>query len=144
MPSECAGGVASRTQCRSPRGSEAARAAHPGSHPEGTEVSALDHILGTHATIPPDRGLFLEETWRLHPEICAFTSEVFYESRLQSRPGLDRQTITSKSRINGSGLRYLPVAHEGNQNTSPEEADQIQLLVRKYCPRGQSGLTGNT
>ena len=70
-----------------------------GSHPEGTEVSALDHILGTHATIPPDRGLFLEETWRLHPEICAFTSEVFYESRLQSRPGLDRQRITSKSRI---------------------------------------------
>jgi hypothetical protein len=100
-----------------------------GSHPEGTEVSALDHILGTHATIPPDRGLFLEETRRLHPGICAFTSEVFYESRLQSRPGLDRQRITSKSRITGSGLRYLPVSHEGNQNTSPEEADQIQLLV---------------
>ena len=101
-----------------------------GTHPEGTEVSALDHILGTHATIPPDRGLFLEETWRLHPEICAFTSEVFYESRLHSRPDLDRQTITSKSRINGSGLRYLPVAHEGNQNTAPEEADQILSACR--------------
>jgi hypothetical protein len=73
--------------------------------------------------------LFLEETWRLHPKICAFTSEVFYESRLQSRPGLDRQRITSKSRITGSGLRYLPVSHEGNQNSAPEEADQIQLLV---------------
>jgi superfamily I DNA and/or RNA helicase len=100
-----------------------------GSHPEGTEVSALDHILGIHATIPPDRGLFLEETWRLHPGICAFTSEVFYESRLKPKPDLDRQRITSKSRITGSGLRYLPVSHEGNQNTSPEEADQIQLLV---------------
>ena len=107
-----------------------------GSHPEGTEVSALDHILGTHATIPPDRGLFLEETWRLHPEICAFTSEVFYESRLQSRPGLDRQRITSKSRITGSGLRYLPVSHEGNQNSSPEEADQIQLLVTEILSSG--------
>jgi superfamily I DNA and/or RNA helicase len=52
-----------------------------GSHPEGTNVSALNHILGVHATIPADRGLFLEETWRLHPEICAFTSELFYESR---------------------------------------------------------------
>lgn len=36
-----------------------------GSHPEGTDVSALDHILGKHATIPADRGLFLAETWRL-------------------------------------------------------------------------------
>ena len=107
-----------------------------GSHPEGTEVSALDHILGTHATIPPDRGLFLEETWRLHPKICAFTSKVFYESRLQSRPGLDRQRITSKSRITGSGLRYLPVSHEGNQNSSPEEADQLQLLVTEILSSG--------
>ena len=38
-----------------------------GSHPEGTDVSALDHILGGEQTIPPDKGLFLEETWRLHP-----------------------------------------------------------------------------
>jgi hypothetical protein len=48
-----------------------------GTHPEGVDASALDHILGTHATISPDRGLFLEETWRLHPDICAFTSEMF-------------------------------------------------------------------
>jgi superfamily I DNA and/or RNA helicase len=48
-----------------------------GSHPEGTDVSALAHILESHATIPADRGLFLEETWRLHPKICAFTSELF-------------------------------------------------------------------
>ena len=31
-----------------------------GSHPEGTDVSALDHILGGEQTIPPDKGLFLE------------------------------------------------------------------------------------
>ena len=48
-----------------------------GSHPDGTGVSALDHILGAHQTIKEDRGLFLEETWRLHPAICAFTSEMF-------------------------------------------------------------------
>ena len=100
-----------------------------GSHPEGTDVSALTHILGPHATIPPDRGLFLEETWRLHPEICAFTSELFYESRLRSRPDLARQEIRSNCRISGSGLRYLPVAHEGNQSSSPEEADAIRNLV---------------
>jgi uncharacterized protein len=100
-----------------------------GSHPEGTDVSALNHILGVHATIPTDRGLFLEETWRLHPEICAFTSELFYESRLHSRPGLERQTIRSSGRINGSGLRFLPVIHEGNQSSCPEEADKVCELV---------------
>jgi uncharacterized protein len=100
-----------------------------GSHPEGTDVSALTHILGAHATIPADRGLFLEETWRLHPKICAFTSELFYENRLRSRPGLELQEIRSSSKINGSGLRFLPVVHEGNQSSSPEEADAIKHLV---------------
>ena len=33
-----------------------------GSHPEGTDVSALTHILGPHATIPADRDCF----WRKH------------------------------------------------------------------------------
>jgi superfamily I DNA and/or RNA helicase len=100
-----------------------------GNHPEGTDVSALTHILGPHATISPDRGLFLDETWRLHPEICAFTSELFYEGRLQSRPGLELQQIRSDSRISGSGLRFLQVVHEGNQNSCPEEADAIRDLV---------------
>ncbi len=100
-----------------------------GSHPEGTGLSALDHILGIHATVPADRGLFLEETWRLHPQICAFTSEMFYDDRLRSRPGLDQQRINSTGRVTGSGLRYLPVTHEGNQSSSPEEADQIRDLV---------------
>jgi hypothetical protein len=107
-----------------------------GSHPEGTGVSALDHILGSHATIPADRGLFLEETWRLHPEICAFTSELFYESRLRAKSGLERQTITSSGRINGSGLRFMPVIHEGNQSSCPEEADKIGALIAEILGSG--------
>jgi predicted RecB family nuclease len=100
-----------------------------GTHPEGTGVSALDYILDGHQTIPSDRGLFLAETWRLHPAICAFTSEVFYESRLAPIPGLDLQEIRSKGRISGSGLRFVPVEHQGNQNSSPEEAEVIARLV---------------
>jgi superfamily I DNA and/or RNA helicase len=85
-----------------------------GSHPDGVGVSALDHILGPHATVPPERGLFLEETWRLHPLICAFNSELFYDGRLKSRPGLERQEIKSSGRLKGAGLRYLPIEHTGN------------------------------
>jgi predicted RecB family nuclease len=109
-----------------------------GTHPAGTDVSALDHLLGSHATIPPDRGLFLEETWRLHPDICAYTSELFYEGRLRSRPGLERQRMDSAGGLDGSGLRYLPVAHEGNQSSSPEEADRIRELVQGLLNSGAS------
>ena len=39
-----------------------------GSHPEGANVSALEHILGDHKTIPSNRGIFLSETWRLRTQ----------------------------------------------------------------------------
>ena len=107
-----------------------------GSHPDGTAVSALDHLLGGRQTIEADRGLFLEQTWRLHPDICAFTSEMFYEDRLHSRPGLENQRVVSGGPVQGSGLRYLPVAHDGNQSASPEEADMVLTLVTKLIEEG--------
>ena len=100
-----------------------------GSHPDGTDVSALDHILAGEQTISPDKGLFLKETWRLHPDIAAYTSEVFYKSKLSSRVGLDQQTIRSAGTLSGSGLRYVPVEHHGNHNCSPEEAQVVGDLV---------------
>jgi uncharacterized protein len=102
-----------------------------GSHPEGTDVSALDHVLGDAATIGAGQGLFLDETWRLHPGICSFTSELFYEGRLSCRVGLGRQEVRSQGRIRGTGLRFLPVVHEGNQNSSLEEAEEIRRLVEE-------------
>jgi superfamily I DNA and/or RNA helicase len=107
-----------------------------GSHPEGTDVSALAHILGDQQTIPPDRGLFLAETWRLHPSICEFTSELFYADKLTSKPGLERQVVKSSGAVNGAGLRHLPVAHTGNQNCSPEEAIAASALVKGMLVSG--------
>jgi uncharacterized protein len=101
-----------------------------GSHPDDTDVSALDHILGDEQTIPPDKGLFLEETWRLHPDICSYTSELFYAGRLRSKDGLDRQIVKSSAGAHGSGLQYLPIDHVGNQNCSPEEAEAVVDLVK--------------
>jgi predicted RecB family nuclease len=100
-----------------------------GSHPEGTECSALHHILNGKQTIATDEGLFLEETWRLHPSICAYTSELFYEDKLRPRAGLDGQRIDSGGLVEGAGLRFVPVEHSGNQSSSLEEADAIAALV---------------
>jgi uncharacterized protein len=109
-----------------------------GTHPDGCELSALEHLLGDHRTIPPDRGLFLEETWRLHPDVCVFTSEQFYEGRLRSRAGLDRQQLRAAAPFDRSGLFHFPVRHEGNQNSSAEEAEAIAALVRKWLISGAS------
>lgn len=40
-----------------------------GSHPDGADVSALEHLLAGAKTIAEDKGLFLEKTWRLHPKL---------------------------------------------------------------------------
>jgi hypothetical protein len=87
-------------------------------------------ILGGERTIPADKGLFLGETWRLHPTICAYTSELFYDGKLRSRAGLENQVIKGSGPISGSGLYFLPVTHNGNQNCSPEEARVIGTFVR--------------
>lgn len=106
-----------------------------GSHPEGTDTSALDHVLEGAQTIRAEQGLFLDETWRLHPKICAFTSEQFYESKLHARPGLERQSVTGGP-ATGSGLRFISVEHVGNHNCSPEEADVIADLVNGILSSG--------
>jgi uncharacterized protein len=91
-----------------------------GIHPAGTAVSVLQHLLGDVRTIPEDQGLFLELSWRMHPDVSSFVSEAFYEGRLRSAPDCARQAT-----VLGTGIRYLPVAHEGNRQAAPEEGERI-------------------
>ncbi|MEX1129739.1 MAG: TM0106 family RecB-like putative nuclease [Vicinamibacterales bacterium] len=107
-----------------------------GSHPDGVDVSALDHVLGGDRTMPPGRGLFLPTTWRLHPEICAFTSELFYEGKLEPRAGLERQRLVGTQGFDGAGLWWCPVAHDGNQNASLEEVDTVAAIVDRLLMAG--------
>lgn len=100
-----------------------------GSHPEGTECSALHHLLGSAQTISPEQGLFLEQTWRLHPDICRFTSELFYESRLEAKPELAQQRLAGPDPLHGAGLGFIPVAHRGCSSSSREEAGAVASLM---------------
>ena len=111
-----------------------------GSHPEGSEVSALYHLLDGADTMPPAQGLFLAETYRLHPDLARFTSEIYYEGRVAAVAGLERQAVVQRSGpesgLFGSGLRYVPVGHRGNQARSPEEVDCIGRLVTELLTDG--------
>ena len=115
-----------------------------GSHPEGTSGSALEHILNGEKTIAETDGLFLEETWRMNPAICDFTSELFYENRLEARDGLENQKLEGTTRFTGTGLWFVPVEHSGNVNYSFEEIDKVaeiydELTSGNAAWRNQAG-----
>lgn len=107
-----------------------------GSHPDGVDASALEHLLGGAGTMPRERGLFLPVTWRLAPAICDYTSEVFYDGKLSPAADLDRQEVITAGELGGAGLRLFTIEHDGNQNASDEEVDAVETLVSRLTTPG--------
>src|SRR6266478_5014456 len=107
-----------------------------GSHPDGVEKSALEHLLGGRKTISKDMGFLLPETWRLHPRVCEFTSEFFYEGRLESRELLQNRVLAGHEWLNAAGLWIVPVEHEGNRNSSAEEVEVVARIVEGLLKPG--------
>jgi uncharacterized protein len=108
-----------------------------GSHPQGTESSALAHVLGKDATIAPERGLLLDTTWRMHPTICELISEIAYDGLLRADTSCAVQSLEGDM-----GLRYVPVEHEGNRTRSIEEAEFIATLVPTLLGRDWTDREG--
>jgi uncharacterized protein len=135
------------------------------SHPDGIGISALDHVISDAAglksrpphgltaglksrppyesrpplaqkTMPPERGLFLPSTWRMAPAICRFTSEVFYEGKLDARAGLELQRLAGAGPFDGAGLWWVPADHSGNQSTSIEEVEMVARIVEQLLSPG--------
>jgi uncharacterized protein len=100
-----------------------------GSHPDGAEKSALEHLLNGRKTISEDMGLLLPESWRLHPEVCKFTSSVFYEDKLSSHAIAQSRVLEGHPWLNGAGLWFVPVTHEGNRNSCTEEVEVVARIV---------------
>ncbi len=109
-----------------------------GSHPEGSDRSVLQHLLGEEVTVPSDRGLFLAETYRLRPELCAFTSDAYYEGRLGYAPDAARRSLQA-----GNGPAWAPVPHTGRGQSSVEEADAIARIVAGLLGSGFTDLDGS-
>ena len=106
-----------------------------GAHPEPANLSCLDWMLGDHATIPPDRGIFLPVTRRMHPDVCRFISDQVYEGRLISHADTVRQGVSGTS-FPAAGAFWVPVNHEGNAQIASEEVAAIQDTIDDL-------LTGN-
>jgi len=101
-----------------------------GIHPPGVNLSVLDHVIQDEPTMPVHYGLFLETTYRMHPSVCSFISEAFYDGKLEPDQSTKLQALAAGNGTGGVGLRYLPVDHAGNRTLSPEESDLVGALFR--------------
>jgi uncharacterized protein len=97
-----------------------------GAHPPGAAASVLGHLLGDDETLRDGMGLFLEETWRMRPEVNSFISETFYDGRLMSA-----EATLERSVADGNEIRFVAVEHEGNRTQSSEEADVVAAEVAR-------------
>jgi uncharacterized protein len=98
-------------------------------HPGESGASALEHLLDGHATIPADRGVFLDRSYRMHPDLTAFVSDLAYEGRLEAAEGRERVAVLGEEPLSGSGLRVMPVRHELTAaDKSQQEADVVARL----------------
>ncbi len=91
-----------------------------GFHPPGADASVLSHLLGEDETVQPEMGLFLEQTWRMRPEVNDYISRTFYEGRLEPADVCMERELES-----GAGIRFLPVDHSGHSQAAPEEAQVV-------------------
>jgi predicted RecB family nuclease len=131
-----------------------------GSHPGDAGLSALQYALKDleasqpdspimHAVIPPNYGLFLGESRRMHPFVCRFISESMYEGRLQSHSDCARQKIVVPPGANGliaceSGILFSGVEHDGNVQQSDEEVERITAIYHELQGRLYTDKDGGT
>lgn len=122
-----------------------------GSHPGDAGLSALQYALKDtkasrpdapvlHAVVPPDYGLFLGESRRMHPSVCRFISESIYEGRLNAFGDCARQNIAVPANANGlitieSGIVFSGIEHDGDIQQSDEEVQRVCAIFKELFGR---------
>ena len=105
-----------------------------GSHPGRSGLSALEHLLDGAATVPLDRGIFLSKTRRMHPDLCRFISDAFYDARLTAEAENGRQRLVlnpdADPALAPTGLRFVSVEHEGCSQKSDPEVERVRQLYQ--------------
>ena len=84
-------------------------------HPGESGKSIPEYLLEDKDTIPADRGVFIEKSHRLHPKICSFISENFYEGRLKSHDSTEKRRIIFNAKGNTlpeAGIRFIDAKHK--------------------------------
>ena len=104
-----------------------------GSHPSRSGESALEYLLNGEHTIGAGRGIFLDVTYRMHPDVCRFISDAVYDSRLRSADSTVEQRLVLKwdahAALRATGVSYFPIVHDACSQRSDEEAAAVLEIV---------------
>jgi superfamily I DNA and/or RNA helicase len=109
-----------------------------GTHPGDAGTSGLVFLLGNNRVIPPEKGIFLDTTRRLHPDICDFVSHAFYEGKLKAHPLTKKRSLVLNSgSLPKTGIRMVLSEHRGCIQTSIEEGKIVgsyytELLKQQF------------
>jgi len=106
-------------------------------------------VLRDLATVPPSLGIFLDKTRRMHPDVCRFVSDAFYDGRLVPEAGNERQSLilrqNADSALARTGLQLVELEHTACSQWSDEEAKRLaevyqSLLKQRWI--NSSGTEG--
>ena len=137
-----------------------------GVHPGEAGLSVLEFLLEGQSTVSPDRGIFLDESYRLCPAICRFISDSFYDSRLKSHKitnsrklkikdpdmffsqevlkGLAQVEDSGKSTASqGQGILMVKAHHTGCSQKSVEEGEIIKRAYNNLLNQEFQDKDGN-
>lgn len=131
-----------------------------GSHPGDSRLSGLQYALKDvdlsidgvpifHAVVPSEYGLFLGESFRMHPAVCGFISESIYEGRLSSHLDCQMQKIcvpeTGADLVTKEcGIIFSGIEHEGNPQQSAEEVERVLAIYHEMIGRPYTNSKGVT
>src|SRR5690606_800178 len=96
-------------------------------------LSCLDYLMQGEATVPPDLGILLNVSWRMHPAVCSFISDAVYEGRLLPQEHTKERYLvlspTAHPALRPAGLRVVESPHTGCTHSSVEEAEVVAELL---------------
>ncbi len=104
-----------------------------GSHPAPVDESALGWLSTGHATLPPELGYFLADSWRMHPELCAAVSRLSYDSKLGSAPAASLRHLSGRNAgVETVLVAKAPGSGRANLQSSPEEAAEVVAQAKAH------------
>jgi superfamily I DNA and/or RNA helicase len=114
----------------------------------GLEISLFERLYDMFSKGTKPKALLLDTQYRMHPDICAFVSEAFYNNELKSAV-ISGERLIPQELFDGKALAYINVSknrggeHGGISKSRPEEAAIIAKDVKKVlskCPEKTIGV----
>ena len=97
-------------------------------HPGESGKSLPEYLLEGQDTISPNKGIFIDKSRRLHPKLCKFTSENFYDRRLKNFDITEKRKIIFSKKENllpETGILMVDAKHKEVCRQKSEDEGKI-------------------